>query len=255
MDKKELTKEHTFVLLAAGYGSRIAELTDRPKCLLEINGESLLSRHLRIWKELGAKKVHLVLGYKASEIKAAVETYTDQLEITFSENSDYQNLGNTYSLFLALKNTTGPLVIFDADLIYQKSILENFLNSSYPDQILIGDGSVEDIECAKALVDGQGYVRKTVDKRAVTPQELTQHSFAGEAMGVLQFSKSASQKLLKAASDFLEVSENRNKNWEHLMNEYLPEADTYGKIITQGQWIEIDTPFDYQEAQSLFENN
>ena len=47
MDK---TKRISAVILVAGIGKRISEYTNKPKCLLKIKGESLLSRNIRFLK-------------------------------------------------------------------------------------------------------------------------------------------------------------------------------------------------------------
>ena len=61
MDKR---KKFTAVILLAGSGSRISDLTRDPKSLLRINNISLLIRNLKLIKLLNFKEVILVLGYK-----------------------------------------------------------------------------------------------------------------------------------------------------------------------------------------------
>ncbi len=53
------------ILLAAGRGSRMKELTDaRPKCLLELRGKSLLDRQLEALRKAGISEIAIVTGYK-----------------------------------------------------------------------------------------------------------------------------------------------------------------------------------------------
>ena len=49
--------QFTAVILAAGYGSRIQELTKDPKSLLEINGTTLIEWHLKHLDKLGINKI------------------------------------------------------------------------------------------------------------------------------------------------------------------------------------------------------
>lgn len=246
---------YTAILLAAGFGSRIAGLTDRPKCLLEINGKSLLEHHLETWKRNGIRKVHLVLGYQAEVIEERLKAFEGELEISVSYNEEYRTKGNTYSLWCGLKYVSGPILIFDADLIYEDAILANFLNDESSDQVLVGAGSVDDIECAKVLINGDGDVIKTVDKRAFTPEELAQYEFVGEALGILKFSAAGREKLLAASEVFLSKEANIPLNWEHLLNEFLPTFKVGVHFNKSTQWIEIDTPEDFAKAQGIFESN
>lgn len=252
MDSQIMKHPHTAILLAAGYGSRIAGLTDKPKCLLEIGGKTLLAHHLETWARLGISKVHLVLGYESTQVEAEAAKYRDHLEISTSYNNDYKTKGNTYSLWCGLKNTTGPILIFDADLLYEDSILSSFLNDPSENQVLVGAGSIDDIECAKVLINAHGEVIKTVDKRAISPEELAQFKFAGEALGILKFDEAGAHALLSEASDFLENPQNILLNWEHLLNVYLPKFHVTPHFTSSRQWIEIDTPEDFNQALEIF---
>jgi len=241
------------LILAAGSGSRIDSLTDAPKSLLPIGNETLLDRHVRIWKSAGITKAVVVVGYKAELIIAALEPYQQDLEIRFVTNDDYERLGNTYSLFVGLQQIDRNLAVFDADLVYDDQILIDFLADENRDQILVGEGVLEDEECAKALLDKDGMVRMTIDKRHVTTDELSRFRFGGEAVGILKFSCETALKLKEKASRFLAHEANRGLNWEHLMNEFLAEHPMAAHKIDAGRWIEIDTPHDYQRAKQMFE--
>ncbi len=247
--------EYTAVLLAAGYGSRISDMTNRPKCLLELNGKTLLEKNFEIWKSLGIKKVNMVLGYEKEQIVDVANKYADDFEFNFYLNEDYKKQGNTFSLYLGIKEIDSACLIFDADLVYEQKILKDFLAISSESQILVGESSLDDIECAKTLVDASGNARMTVDKRAVSEEELTKYSFAGEAIGILKFSKDHTRALSTHAEKFLSKAENLNLNWEHLLNEFLLENEVGTDLFKEGRWFEIDTPEDYEEAKTLFEKN
>ena len=58
------------VLLAAGEGSRMGHM---PKCLIQINGQSLLQRQLLALSEAGVDEVVLVTGYHHTAIEQELE--------------------------------------------------------------------------------------------------------------------------------------------------------------------------------------
>lgn len=243
----------TALILAAGFGSRIDSLTDAPKSLLPIANETILERHFRIWKEVGIKQAVVVVGYRSEMIIDVLEEYGHDIDIRFVMNEDYKTLGNIYSLYVGLQAVDQSLAIFDADLVYDKQILLDFITDENKDQILIGDGSLDDEECAKALLDDGGMVRMTIDKRHVTSDELEQFHFGGEAVGILKFSYESALKLKEHARTFLSIDNNRGLNWEHLMNEFLTGHSMASHKIRAGRWIEIDTPDDYHLARRMFE--
>ena len=60
------------IILAAGVGRRLEDHGDRPKCLLEFGGHSLLERHVRILKNLGVTDLTLCVGYRHELIDAVL---------------------------------------------------------------------------------------------------------------------------------------------------------------------------------------
>src|SRR5213592_2775618 len=65
------------IILAAGVGKRIGAATgNRPKCLLEFGGRSLLVRYLDALLAVGVKSAVLVVGHRQELIRDAVgESY------------------------------------------------------------------------------------------------------------------------------------------------------------------------------------
>ena len=54
------------IILAAGRGSRMKEMTDEcPKCLVELRGKTLLEWQLDALKKAGIKEIAIVTGYKS----------------------------------------------------------------------------------------------------------------------------------------------------------------------------------------------
>ena len=61
------------VILAAGVGKRLWPVTQhRPKCLIEIGGQTLLSRYLEVLASVQIRDVTMVVGYKQEMIRAVV---------------------------------------------------------------------------------------------------------------------------------------------------------------------------------------
>ena len=59
------------VILSAGKGSRLLPLTaERPKCLIELNGRSLLEWQLDALREAGVAEVVVVTGFRDDLVDA-----------------------------------------------------------------------------------------------------------------------------------------------------------------------------------------
>ncbi len=75
------------VILAGGFGSRLAEETEnRPKPMVEIGGRPILWHIMRYYAHYGFKEFLIALGYKGNEIK---RYFRDQYELGGSMTIDY----------------------------------------------------------------------------------------------------------------------------------------------------------------------
>lgn len=243
----------TALILAAGYGSRISDVTTDPKSLLKIKEKSLMDWHFEALKAVGIRNVVVVTGYKRDVLEAYLAKFKMDFDIHFAINDDYRIKGNTYSFYYGLEKTHGDFLLFDADLIYDTKILKSFVEDNNPNQILVGESSIDDIECAKTMIDKDGYVRMTIDKRAVTEDERAKFIFAGEAIGILKFSKNYRDDMYEACKSFLSDEKNISKNWEHVMNEFLLNHDMSVHQAVSDRWVEIDNKEDLEKAKRLFE--
>lgn len=69
------------IILAAGRGSRMKDLTDdRPKCLVELRGKALLDWQLEALRAAGIKEIAIVTGYKRELLvnRGLVEFYNER---------------------------------------------------------------------------------------------------------------------------------------------------------------------------------
>ena len=61
------------IILAAGMGKRLKELTDdNTKCMVKVNGVTMIERMLRQLDELKLSSIVIVVGYKGKEL---IDTY------------------------------------------------------------------------------------------------------------------------------------------------------------------------------------
>jgi len=243
------------VLLVAGSGKRISNFSKKPKCLLKIGQKTILERNLNIWKNIGLKNIFIVLGYKSKSVEKELKKVKKKFKIRKIYNKNYNNYGNSFSLFLALKKISGPVVIFDGDLIYDKKILLSFLYKSPPNSILTGPGKSSDIECAKVLIGKDKSIKKIVDKESISNKKYIGLKFLGEALGIIKLSSRHAQKLRNSLKDFLSVKENLELNWEKAFNHFLLRNKLNYYFTKSKKWIEIDLKKDFIKALKIIKKH
>ena len=61
------------VILAAGVGARLRPLTDaRPKCMVPLNGKTVLDRQLSVLRSVGMDDISIVVGHAPDSIDPKV---------------------------------------------------------------------------------------------------------------------------------------------------------------------------------------
>ena len=106
------------IILAAGQGKRLRPLTDqRPKCLVELAGKSLLDHQLEVLRAAGVLDIHVVAGYRADQL--------DRSDLTRHINERYAETNMVSTLFVAESVMTGEsdLIICYGDIVYESQVL------------------------------------------------------------------------------------------------------------------------------------
>jgi len=113
------------VFLAAGKSSRIYNEVGKPKCLLKINNQSIISSLLKNLRGLNLKKINIVVGFKSYLIKKELKK---NKKISFIYNKYYNSREMLYSLILALKKIDDDIIFSYTDIIYDRSIIKKLIS-------------------------------------------------------------------------------------------------------------------------------
>ena len=92
----EKNKPQSAVILAAGYGMRMVPVNmEVPKALIEVNGETLIERHIKHLHEAGITRIYVVAGHLKEQLEFLIDRYNVRLVV----NSKY-NIKNNLHLSL-----------------------------------------------------------------------------------------------------------------------------------------------------------
>jgi choline kinase len=236
------------IILAAGVGSRIRPLTDNcPKSLLEIGGVTILERMLSHIQACGINDVVFVLGYLQEQIEAFVNKSFPELNAQFIVNDRYKETNTGFSLMLTEDFVKGsPFIKFDADVLFDREILEKLLASDDQNVLCIDKEIHLDAEEIKVVVNEDNRVVKA--SKTVAPTEAI-----GESIGIEKISPDTAKLLFSELKTMMEQDENHQQYYEGAY-ERLMEKDMpfYALDITGLKWAEIDTKQDFDAAEKIF---
>jgi choline kinase len=113
------------IILSAGQGSRLGHLTDdKPKCLIQFNGRTLLDRQLDALAANGVEEAVVVTGFRDDQIEAALERRGDAgPRVRTVYNPFYQVADNLGSLFVAKAEIEGDVLVWNGDTLVSDELM------------------------------------------------------------------------------------------------------------------------------------
>ena len=117
----------TVVILVAGRGTRFRD--QKPKCLVDINGISLLEWTISLIREINNDiPIKLVTGHKSELIKEHMcNVNYNNLEII--HNINYENDQNILSAHTGMKDVKTDVLILEGDCIFNRAAMETLVGS------------------------------------------------------------------------------------------------------------------------------
>jgi choline kinase len=236
-------------------GRRLRPYTDdRPKCLVEVNGRSILARQLDAYRAAGVDEIYIVRGYMKESIENEGARYFT--------NDDYQNNNILASLFYAEGAMEGGFLFSYSDIVFRPEVVRTALLTE-GDYALVIDRRWEDAydgrvdhpvaEAEVARVEGGKVVR--VGKKTVPPEQAT-----GEFIGLARFSARAAEQMRAryhqrkrelAGKPYGTAREFRVAYVTDLLNDLIDGGEVMRPAFIDGGWREIDTVEDLERAKAV----
>jgi choline kinase len=235
------------IILAAGYGRRLAAVHDGPKSLLEIGGKTLMQRHLENLARLGVEHIGFCVGYEAEKIRGAIDASGFATRVSTVLNPDYRQ-GSIISLWHMRHFLTagGDVLLMDADVLYRPDMLTRLMETTKGTVFLLDRDFEPGPEPVKLCVRGQTLV----EFRKQVADDLA-YDFAGESVGFFRFGESMANRLAAKTEEYLAAGR-RDEPYEEAIRDLLlddPEGFDF-EDVTGIPWLEIDFPEDIERANN-----
>ena len=214
-----------------------------PKCLLTINGYTLLERMVSDLVSFDVDTINIVVGYKAETVQSVCTTLSKKYGASFNlvNNNDYLSTNTAYSLDIGLDDVEdGDVVIFNGDMLYDYNILKNILATK---QTAI---SVDN----KKVLTEESFKLRIINNRIEEMGKTTPIEKAtGEFIGI----STIAGRDLEEAKRLLKVliSDDLN-NYYDLIYQSISKSGNLAYSFTNGlKWTEIDDIHDLMYARSI----
>ena len=240
------------IILAAGMGKRLKDLTkDNTKCMVKVNGITLIERMLHQIEKQNVSRIIIVIGYQGKKLVDFIESLGIRTPIIFIENQIYDKTNNIYSLALAKDLLCeDDTLLFESDIIFEDAVL---------------DALVKDERDTLALVDKyqhwmDGTCLKLTDDDSIEAF-ITKYNFRYDekesyykTVNIYKFSKWFSSTYYVPFLEAYQKALGVNEYYEQVLRviAMLDDHHLKGKRLSGQQWYEIDDKQDLDIAESIF---
>ena len=251
------------VIIAAGSGKSLLPLTeDRPKCMLDIKGRTILERQIETLRACGVHDIVVVRGYRKEVVTAP--------GVRFYDNDRYEETGELASLFSAEAELAGPLLFLYSDILFEQAVLEKLLRAEADCAVVVDRAWVDqrdrlmplgkplDLVITKNAPSAglRSLPAAGDDTLLAIGQRIRPEQATGEFIGLARFSERGAQMLRETyrerraagAGRFHEADSLEQGAVTDLLQELVERGHTVACVDVYKGWLEIDTFEDYQRA-------
>jgi choline kinase len=232
------------IILSAGQGSRLGHLTDdRPKCLIDFNGRTLLDRQLDTLAANGIDEAVVVTGFHDHLIDQAIAARTGGPRVRTIFNPFYKVADNTGSLYMAREELSGDCLVWNGDTLVSKSLMSKVVGNSQQG-ICVTIDRKESYDSDDMKVVEAGGKLKAIGKRI-------SEGVNAESIGLLAFRSGGAERFRKAIERSMRTAEGTTIWYLRVINHIAQSDDVFTLDIQGEEWGEVDFPEDVASAQAL----
>nr|WP_317363092.1 aminotransferase class I/II-fold pyridoxal phosphate-dependent enzyme [uncultured Blautia sp.] len=240
------------IILAAGMGKRLKELTSNAtKCMVEVNGVTMIERMLSQLEQLKLNRIVVVVGYEGEKLMKYIDTLKIHTPIVYVNNEIYYKTNNIYSLFMAKDYLVeDDTLLLESDLIFEDAVLKRLLDNPYPSLALVAkfeswmDGTV-------VTLDEEDNIKNFLGKKDFVFEDIPKYY---KTVNIYKFSKSFSNSHYVPFLEAYSKALGNNEYYEQVLKviTLLDKPEIKAERLGHEAWYEIDDVQDLNIAESIF---
>ena len=236
------------IILSAGQGSRLGSLTvDRPKCLIDFGGRTLLDRQLDTLAANGIDDVVVVTGFRDDQIEATLARRVGGPKVRTIFNPFFKVADNLGSLFIAKRELAGDCLVWNGDTLVSNALMARVVANRQPGIcVTIDRKPAYDDDDMKVVTDGEGRLH-AIGKR------LPKGNVNAESIGLLAFRADGAERFGDAIERAIRTAEGTTIWYLRVIHQIAQKDDVWTLDIQGEEWGEVDFPEDVEAARTLVE--
>jgi len=233
------------IILAAGRGSRLGAFTnEKPKCMVEFKGKTLLQHQVNALRSAGIEGIAVVSGYKKEKLS---HSYISK----FFDNKFWFKTNMVYSLFMADE----WLIRYDclisySDIFYISKTIEPLIKSTDEFSILYNKNFLKawQLRFENPLDDLESFkIDREKNLSNIGEKVENLNEIQGQYMGLLKITPQSWKKIKKILKD----CNIKEMDMTTMLNLLISEGVKIKGIPSVSPWAEIDSPSDLDVYEKL----
>jgi choline kinase len=233
------------IILSAGQGSRLGHMVDdRPKCLIDFNGRSLLDRQLDTLEANGVLEAVVVTGFHDELVNESIAGRSGGPTVRTIFNPFYKVADNTGSLYMAREELSADCLVWNGDTLVSNALMAQVVgNDRAGICVTIDRKDSYDDDDMKVIVGDDGRLR-AIGKRIA-------EGVNGESIGVLAFRDGGAEQFRDAIERAMRTSEGTTIWYLRVIHHLAQNGEVWTLDINGEEWGEVDFPPDVEAGRAL----
>lgn len=233
------------VILSAGQGKRLLPLTaENPKCLLNIEGQSIIEWQIGELAKCGIDRISVVAGYHADRVEQLLARRYDPRRVEVLYNPTYCWADNLFSCWVARHEMGEKFVLLNGDTLFEAAVLDGLLDAPvHPVTVVTYQKPHYDADDMKVSLDGERLVN--------IGKKLASDRIDAESIGMILFREKGPM-IFRSALEHAMRDASASKKWYLSVIAQMARSMPIWTFSANGhQWCEVDFPADLKQAQRV----
>jgi choline kinase len=233
------------IILSAGQGSRLGHMVDdKPKCLIDFNGRTLLDRQLDTLAATGVDEAVVVTGFHDDLVQEAIAARPGGPNVRTVFNPFFKVADNTGSLYMAREELSGDCLVWNGDTLVSKALMAKAVGNDRGGICVTIDRKDDGYDDDDMKVVEEGGRLKAIGKRI-------SEGVNAESIGLLSFRAGGAEQFRKAIESAMRTPEGTTIWYLRVINHIAQSSDVWTLDIDGEEWGEVDFPPDVEAAREL----
>jgi choline kinase len=240
------------IILSAGQGTRLLPMTATiPKCLLDIQGKTIIEWQIDELHKCGVDQITVVTGYGADKVEDLLQRRYGPQRVQTHYSPDYATTDNLVSCWKVREQMTDDFILLNGDTLFEAAVVKSLLKSpASPVTVTVNHKDIYDADDMKVSMEGSRLTK--------VGKDIPSGNIHGESIGMILFRDTGPAIFKSRLENAMADSKSIRRWYLSVIDEIAQERIVLTCSIKGLAWCEVDYPADLKQAVRVvatFNNN